>query len=485
MVLQDRHDGARHGAQGAVERGQRTGAPLVPHPHRQPPGLELVAVGGRGQLAVLALGGDPRLAVELARGGGAQVAGGHVDHLERQPQRAEPLLLPGQQPLVLRLGLLGGDEAEHLHLVELVDAEDASGVLAVGAGLPAEAGRETGVAQREPGRLDDLVHVVGGQRDLGGADQVVVVLLQVVDVLRGLAEEAGALHGARLDQRGGEHRGEAGLGGLRDRRVDQGQLQQGADTGEVVEARAGDLGGALDVDGAECLAELQVVLGLEALGGEVARGADGLQDGEVLLAADRHVRVDEVADAQQQGLGLLGRQVLLGVGGLDRGGQLAGLLQQPGLLLAGGLGDELAQRLLLRAQFVEAVTGRPAPLVGGEQGVDQADVLSTGALGGAHSVGVLTKQAKVDHGYRLPAGRLRPRQNKSSLLANVRFWETEEIIGDPHCPSTEFNGIALRSCIFGPRNRPSSRVSAQVIHREPRLPGRCPQGVGVGCGRRS
>ena len=77
-----------------------------------------------------------------------------------------------------------------------------------------------------------------------------------------------------LDQRRGEHRGEAGLGGLRDRRVDQGELQQRADAGQVVEARAGDLGAALDVDGAEQLAELQVVLGLEALGGEVAGGAD-------------------------------------------------------------------------------------------------------------------------------------------------------------------------------------------------------------------
>ena len=59
-----------------------------------------------------------------------------------------------------------------------------------------------------------------------------------------------------------------------------------------------------------------------------------LQDDEVLLAADRDVRVDEVAELEQQALGLLGGLVLLGVGGLDVGGELPGLLQQLGLLVA-------------------------------------------------------------------------------------------------------------------------------------------------------
>lgn len=224
----------------------------------------------------------------------------------------------------------------------------------------------------------------------------------MVHVLRGLAEEAGALHGARADQRRGQHRDEAGLGGLRDRRVDEGELQQRADTRQVVEARAGHLGAPLDVDGAQRLAELQVVLGLEALGGEVADGAVRLQDDEVLLAADRDVGVHEVAELEDEPLGLLVRLVLLGAGGLDRGRELAGLLQQLGLLVAGRLGDQLAERLLLGTELVEADAGRPAPLVGGEEGVDERDVLSTGALGGANTVGVLTEQAKVNHPSRLP-----------------------------------------------------------------------------------
>ena len=109
-----------------------------------------------------------------------------------------------------------------------------------------------------------------GERDLGGADQVEVVLLQVVHVLRGLAEEAGALHGLGRTSAGVSIGDEAGLGGLRDGRVDQRELQQRADAGQVVEARAGDLGAALDVDGAEQLAELQVVLAARSPRREVA-----------------------------------------------------------------------------------------------------------------------------------------------------------------------------------------------------------------------
>ncbi len=208
-----------------------------------------------------------------------------------------------------------------------------------------------------------------------------------------------------LDQRGREHRGEAGLDRLGDGHVDQRQLQQRADAGEVVEARAGDLGAALDVDRAEDPAELDVVARLEALGGEVARGADVLEDDEVLLAADRGVGVEQVGQLPEQPLRLGVGLGLLGVGGLHLGGEHGGALEQLRLLLALGLGDQLAQLLLLVAQLVEAGTGRPAALVGTEERVDKADVLSSGALRSAHTVGVLTKQAKVNHRASLPVGR--------------------------------------------------------------------------------
>ena len=121
-----------------------------------------------------------------------------------------------------------------------------------------------------------------------------------VDVVGGLAEEAGALHGPRLDQRRRDHRGEAGAAGLVHRHVDQRELQVGADAGQVVEPRAGHLGAAVDVDGAEDPAELDVVAGLEALGGEVARLADVLEHDVVVLAAGRGLVGGRVGDRHQR-----------------------------------------------------------------------------------------------------------------------------------------------------------------------------------------
>ena len=58
---------------------------------------------------------------------------------------------------------LRGREREHLDLVELVDAEHAAEVLAVGTGLSAEAGRVARVPQREGTLVQDLFHVEGRQ----------------------------------------------------------------------------------------------------------------------------------------------------------------------------------------------------------------------------------------------------------------------------------------------------------------------------------
>ena len=186
--LEQAGDGAGDRAQGAVERGRGLRLPVgVAVADGQPPGLEGGAVRGAGQLPVGALAGEPRLDVELARGAGAEVAGGDVDDAVGQLERLEELLLPGEQPAVLVGGLLGPAEAEHLDLVEPVHADDAAGVLAVGAGLAAEAGRPAGVAARPGGEVEHLLHVHPGDRHLRGPDQVEVVSLDPVDLLVVLA----------------------------------------------------------------------------------------------------------------------------------------------------------------------------------------------------------------------------------------------------------------------------------------------------------
>ena len=154
---------------------------------------------------------------------------------------------------------------------------------------------------------------------------------------------------ARLHQGRRDHRGEAGLAGLLHRQVDQRQLEQGADAGEEVEPRARDLGAALDVDGAEQPAELEVVARLEALGGEVAGRADRAR-----ARRSRPRRPPGASSCARLGIamqGVLARlrraSACVGLGRLDLGGELLGADQQRGLLLARRLRDLLAERLLL------------------------------------------------------------------------------------------------------------------------------------------
>ena len=106
---------------------------------------------------------------------------------------------------------------------------------------------------------------------------------------------------------GGNHRGEAARDRLLHRHVDQRELEQRADAGQVEEARAGHLCGALDVDRAEQLAELDVVARLEALGGKVTRRADLLDQDEVLFAAAGTPSIDHVGQLHHQGVDSLGR----------------------------------------------------------------------------------------------------------------------------------------------------------------------------------
>ena len=121
---------------------------------------------------------------------------------------------------------------------------------------------------------------------------------------------------------------------LRHRQLGERQLEPGAGAGEVVEPCAADLGAALGVDGAEQLAELQVVARLEALGREVARRADGVEDDEVVLAALGRLLRGGVGQRPQQRVERLGRLVLGGLGRLDLRAQRLGLGEQRLLLVA-------------------------------------------------------------------------------------------------------------------------------------------------------
>ena len=314
---------------------------------------------------------------------------------------------------MLLVRLLGLAPGEHLDLVELVDADDAAGVLAVAAGLAAEARGPAAVALGTGGEVEDLALVVAGQRDLGGADQVEVVVLEPVDLVGVLAEEPGALHDLGPHEHGRDHHGEAVGGGLLRGELQHAQLEQGAVAGEEVEAGAGDLRAPLHVEQPEALAQLEVVLGLEVEGGDLA---DPLDLHEVVLAAGGRALLDDVRQQTLEPVDL-GRRGLLGLlGVLDRLLEGARGLEQRRALLGRGLTDLLAVGLLLGAGGVRGRDGGAAGLVGGQQLVDQRRILATGALGVADEVGVLAEQLEIDHASQ-PSG---PRESSQRPVAAGR-----------------------------------------------------------------
>src|SRR5690606_34865730 len=411
VVLEDRDDPARR-AERAVER--RDGARLVlavdldALAHVEAARLERRAVRRRRELEVALLRGQPRLAVELARGARPEVARGGVDDAVRQVDETQHLLLPAEQALVLRLGVRRVAVGEHLDLVELVHADDAAHVLAVRAGLAAVARAPAGVAQRPGRQVDDLVRVVARERHLARPDEVEVVLLEAVDLVRVGAEEPGALHDLGPHERRRDDRREPG----RDRRVHRGveqrELEARAHAREVVEPGARHLGATLGVDRAQPLAEVEVVAGREALRGEVADRPLLAQHDVVVLAAGGRAR-DDVRDAVQQPAQLLRRGVGVGLARLDVGRELLGAREQLLLLLPLRLGDLLAEGLLLGAQALELAQRGAVAGVGVEGGVHQRGVVTTGDLAGTDDVGGVAQEAEVDHASSLTNCALRGR----------------------------------------------------------------------------
>ena len=67
---------------------------------------------------------------------------------------------------------------------------------------------------------------------------------------------------------------------------------------------------------------------LEAVGREISRGADMLEDDEILLATDRGVEVHQVGQLQPESIGGLGLLVGRGLGGLGALGKISGLGHQ-------------------------------------------------------------------------------------------------------------------------------------------------------------
>ena len=222
--------------------------------------------------------------------------------------------------------------------------EDPAGVLAGRARFAAEAGGEAGVAQRQPVSVEDLIAVKRRQGDLGGADQVEVVLGQVVDLLLGVGQIAGADQRALAHEHGRDHRLEALPDELVHRVAHECQFDQHEVAAQNCEARAGQRRAMLHVDHRPRQCEVvkpltpgDADLAQDRVGGRrvLCRDVRQTQQQLVEVATNRRLQVGQLAPTGRQCrhlLALIGRRratpalaeaVLLGAQSLELGRQPA------------------------------------------------------------------------------------------------------------------------------------------------------------------
>ena len=311
--------------------------------------------------------------------------------------------------------------------------------------------------------------MVRRQRHLGGADEVQVVGLAGGTRSRRPGRGSRCPPWPRAHQRRRDHRGEARCAvAMVHRQVDQRQLQQRAHPGQVVEPRAGDLRAALDVDGAEGLADLEVVADGDALGREVADASPrSSRTRKSSSPPTRRVRVHEVGDGQR-------RARRRRCGGLARAAASAALTCV-GQLLGPGQQRRAAPRrpalaTCLPRSFCSARSaskrgaGGPAGLVGGEQRRRRArDPRRGGLWEVADRVGIGTQSAQVDHestGYAAAATGTAPPWGPSGHLADLLLGSAA-IACRRICSNWARAAICwANSAVWIPWNRPSSQPTS-------------------------
>src|SRR5262249_36342836 len=265
VVLEQRDEAARARDRGAVQRGDELGAFAVLAAEADPQRARLVvgAVRGARPLAVLARGAatrHPRLEVELAPGGRAEVARRDLDHAVGDLERLEDLLLDAEQLDVHRLGLLRARDRKELDLRELVHAVEAAALLARGAGLGAEAVRDARHAHGQRRDVEHLVVVEAAESDLRGADQVEVGAGERVDLRLVAARRDGEAVDDLPPRDVGRQVGHvAGADRALEREALERQIEQHGLAAQEVPLLAGDARAALEVEEVEPLADREVV----------------------------------------------------------------------------------------------------------------------------------------------------------------------------------------------------------------------------------
>ena len=303
------------------------------------------------------------------------------------------------QLLERRLGVLRSRDLNEFDLFELVLADHAARVLAVGPRLAPETRGLRGVAQRQLVGVEDLAGDHVGHRHLGGRDQVTRRIVGGGEgVFAELRQLAGTGHRLRVDKVRQVELGVAVLAGvhvqheLRQRAVQA--RQRAAQHGE---ARAGQLRGGLGVEQAVRVAQFDVLARLEVEFGRLPPAAH--LDVVVLVPADRHAGQRHVRHVHLPGL--LPRLDLgeLGLGLRQLLAEVFDLVEQRLDVLAAGLGlpdrfragvlavlQVLGAQLQVLAAGVEFAPGR------------RVEVVAAAGQGGGDGLGVVSQELGIEHG---------------------------------------------------------------------------------------
>mmetsp|Transcript_13240 Transcript_13240/g.25353 ORF Transcript_13240/g.25353 Transcript_13240/m.25353 type:complete len:498 (-) Transcript_13240:8-1501(-) len=389
----------------------------LPVPHLQPTALIVRAVAARHQLAIGLGRGEPRLEVVLLGGGVVERARDDVHDAVREPQVLIKRLRVGEHLLLHLPGVvpLARGDAELLHLLELVHAENAERVAPVGANLLAEASGVPGVPLGQVLGRDPRFPQHGAQRLLGGGNQVLVLALSrhLVQLLVELLELRALRHALLAHEVGRVH----GLVRLCKERahgvVDERQVQQATLPFEVEAARARHLLPLLELRDVKQPDQVHVVVQrLLRSGLHLAVVAPRLLHAVVVfVVVHGHRVVNKVADLMQQ----------LGDCCLSRRLLLLGCLRR--LLCRLTFGNEFSCVLSSLLQFRHLLVGRVevaikviqlvsriAPLrILLDHFVDPFNRCITASLRLANDVGIATlldaKEVNIKHGdRRLPCG---------------------------------------------------------------------------------
>src|SRR5216110_330085 len=365
VVLQDRDEaaGGRHGRRVQRVRNELVSADLA-RPDVQPARLVVRAVAAADHLAVGLLPREPSFDIVLLRGDGADVARADIHRAVRNLQGAVDPLSVRAELLLPRRALLRTAEDELFDLVELVHAEEALRVDAVGPDLPAELGRQAGEAEGQLAVVDHLVHVHRADGMLRRRDQVQVLALDLVHDALEVAEVHDPFVGGPAHHERREDGREALLDHEREGEGEERLVQSDEVSHQVNEARPRDFPRSLEVRELQGLQQLSVGPQL------VVEGSRGAPAGDLhvlrVVLADGDALVEEVGEAHQPVSDLRGEVVDLAVEGLDFLRERRGLLPEfvralPRLLRGGDLLRDFVPPALQAVPLGERLPPSPIP----------------------------------------------------------------------------------------------------------------------------